>query len=385
MGNVFVTDAQMRSSLAVIRSLGKKGLNVTSGEETKFTTGFFSRYCNQRVVYPSPKKHKEEFIKYILDKIKKEKYDVLFPVADACLLPLIENESEISKYTKLALPTKKIFMKSFDKGNTFKIAMENGIPCPKTYFINDINDIEKVKSQLSYPVVIKPGISSGSRGVEVCRSYEELLNKYKNVHGRYGKLLLQEYIPSGEEIGVYVLCNYDSEPRAYTVQKRIRSFPIQGGPSTLRKTIRNEKASEIAFKLLKIMEWVGVAMVEFRVDPRNNVPKLMEVNPRFWGSLQLSILAGVDFPYLLYKMLMDGDVKPIMNYKENVECRWLLPGDILWFLSVPDKLKNLKEFLRFNTNDDIISLNDPGPTFGFMLATVRYLFDEEMWKFILRR
>ena len=136
---------------------------------------------------------------------------------------------------------------------------------------------------------------------------------------------------------------------------------------------------------LKIMGWVGVAMVEFRVDSRDNVPKLMEVNPRFWGSLQLSILSGVDFPYLLYKMLTEGDVEPRMNYKENVECRWMLPGDILWFLSAPNKLKTIPEFLKFNTNYDILSLKDPGPTLGFILASLRYSLDLEMWKFVLRR
>ncbi len=385
MENVFVTDAQMRSSLAVIRSLGKNGLNVTAGEETKFATGFFSKYCNHSLVYPSPKRHKNEFVEYMLNILDKKEYSVVFPVADACLLPLIEHENEISECSILALPTRQTFMKAFDKGHTLKIAMENGIPCPKTYFINELHEQENIKNELEYPIIIKPRISSGSRGVELCKSQDEFVTKFKRVFTEYGPLLIQEYIPFGEEIGVYALFNFHSEPRAVTVQKRIRSYPISGGPSTLRKTIKNDEAIKIAFKLLKILKWVGVAMVEFRVDPRDNMPKLMEVNPRFWGSLQLSILGGVDFPYLLFKMLTEGDIEPNMNYKENVECRWLLPGDILWFLSTPNKSKNLHEFLKFNTNDDILSLEDPGPTFGFMLATARYLFDKDMWKFILRR
>lgn len=385
MGKVFVTDAQMRSSLAVIRSLGKNGLDVTAGEETKFATGFFSKYCNHHVVYPSPKKHKSEFLDYMLNKIEKNKYDVIMPVADACLLPLIEHEKEISKHCILALPKRKTFMKAFDKGQTLKIALENGIPCPKTYFINDLNELENITNELKYPLIIKPRVSSGSRGVQLCKSSNELVTKFNKVFAEYGPLLVQEYIPYGEEIGVYALFNFNSEPRAVTVQKRIRSYPISGGPSTLRKTIKNDEAVEIAFKLLKIMGWVGVAMVEFRVDPRDNVPKLMEVNPRFWGSLQLSILSGVDFPYLLYKMLVEGDVEPVLDYKKEIECRWLLPGDILWFLSTSNKLNNISEFIKFNKNDDILSLEDPGPTLGFILASLRYSIDREMWNFILRR
>ena len=388
MNNVFVTDAQMRSSLAVIRSLGKNGLNVTAGEETRFTTGFFSKYCNSRVVYPNPNKNQSEFVDHLIGELQKKEYDVLFPVADACLKPIIDNEEQISKYTSIALPSKDIFSKGYDKGITLKIAIDNDIPCPKTYFFDNTEDLHNASEYLEFPLVVKPRISSGSRGLYVCNSFEELVLRFEECQQKYGQLLVQEYIPHGGDLGVYTLFNFDSEPRALTVQRRIRSYPASGGPSTLRETVNNEtskKAIDIAFRVLKAMGWVGVAMVEFRIDARDGIPKLMEINPRFWGSLQLSILSGVDFPHLLYKMIMQGDVDPVMEYKSGVKCRWLLPGDILWFLSTPNKLHNFPEFLKIDTPFDIISKEDPGPTFGFMLASMRYMFDMDMWKFILRR
>ena len=103
-------------------------------------------------------------------------------------------------------------------------------------------------------------------------------------------MLVQEYIPNGGELGVYTLFDNQSVPRALSVQRRLRSYPVSGGPSTLRETIRNDAsrlATDIAFRLLTKMQWTGVAMVEFRIDARDGMPKLMEVNPRFWGSLQL--------------------------------------------------------------------------------------------------
>ena len=384
--NVLVTDAQMRSSLAVIRSLGKRGLNVTAGEETRFTTGFFSKYCSNKVVYFNPTNEEEKFVENILDIVKNNDYDVVFPVADNCLKPIIQNREEFNKYTKIALPDNEIFMKAYDKGNTLKIAIENNIPCPKTYF--NIDELYENQEKLTYPLIIKPRISSGSRGLKTCRSFDDLISNYKELQEKFGALLVQEYIPYGGEMGVYTLFNFESEPRAVTAQQRIRSYPVSGGPSTLRKTIKNEiseEAIKIGFKLLRAMKWSGVGMVEFRIDERDGSLKLMEVNPRFWGSLQLSILSGVDFPYMLYRLFMDGDVEPILDYKEEVYCRWLLPGDILWFLNAPNKLKNLNKFLRWDTQDDIISREDIGPTFGFFVATVRYIFDIEMWKFVLRR
>ena len=256
------------------------------------------------------------------------------------------------------------------------------------YFIDDLDDIYNLKDKLEFPSVIKPRIGAGKRGVKICQSFREIADNYEHISRQYGKVILQEFIPNGGEFGVYALLNRNSEFRALSVQRRIRSYPVSGGPSTFRETFKNEvseKAVAYADTLLKAMDWFGLAMVEFRIDSRNGIPKLMEINPRFWGSLQLSILGGIDFPYLLYKMIIDGDIEPVMNYKEGVRCRWLLPGDILWYLSSPNKLKNVPVFFDTSIPDDIISIDDPGPTLGFMLATLRYSVDKDMWKFVLRR
>lgn len=388
--SVLVTDAQMRSSLAVIRSLGKKEILVTAGEETKLATGMFSKYCSKRITYPSPKNNKIDFINFLIQLCEEKNYDVIFPVADFCLKPIIDAENNLSKFTTIALPPKDIFEIGYDKGKTFKIAMNIGIPCPNTYLLANIEDLFSLEENNSiiYPAILKPCISSGRRGVLICNTFFELIEGFKKLSKQFGEIIIQEFIPNGGEFGIYVLMNNDSEPRAYTAQRRIRSYPHYGGPSTLRETFQNEyseKAKDIAFSLLKAMKWKGVAMVEFRIDSRDGIPKLMEVNPRFWGSLQLSILSGVDFPWLYYKMLMDGDIEPVMNYQSNIQCRWMLPGDMLWYATTPGKQKNLKEFLRLNNNYDILSFEDPGPTIGFFSATMRYLFDKDMWNIALKR
>lgn len=383
--NALVTDAQMRSSLAVIRSLGKSGFDVTGGDVTHFTTGFFSKYCNHRIIYPSPSKNPGKFMEYMKELLQNNEYDTIFPMTEDTLVPIVKHKKELSKYTIIPFPDYNILENALKKYNTLKIAKDNNIPCPETQFISHINDLNEIKGKIRYPVIIKPNRGYGSRGVKLCKSPEELLLKSKEVFEIYGPFLVQEYIPHGDEIGVYALFNLDSEPRAVTVQKRLRSFPIEGGPSTLRESIMYPELVETAFDLLRILKWQGVAMVEFRIDPRDNTPKLMEVNPRFWGSLQLSILSGVDFPYLLYKLVKDGDVRSNFDYKAGVKCRWMLPGDILWFLSSPNKISNLPEFCKFRTNYDIMSLSDPGPMLGFVLAAARYLFDREMWKTIIRK
>jgi predicted ATP-grasp superfamily ATP-dependent carboligase len=127
-------------------------------------------------------------------------------------------------------------------------------------------------------------------------------------------------------------------------------------------------------------------MVEFKVDPRDNEPKLMELNPRFWGSLALAIQAGVDFPYLLYKMAMGEAFEPIVEYEVGVRCRWLLPGDILHFLTNPQRFHLEPSFFRFRgIADDILSLDDPMPALGSFLTLFSLLWDKDLRRFLKRR
>lgn len=366
---VLVTDGSKRECIAIVRSLGKKGIDVISGEDRRICCSFFSKYVKNRVIYPNPEKNPFSFMQSIYELVKKDKYDVIFPVADPTTILFSKYKDKLSKYTKVPVASYDTIMKGRDKAQTIKIAMENDIPCPRTYFVE--GGIEKIKNEVEFPIVIKPRESSGSRGIVYINSpLEEFMSEYKKVRNQYGPVLIQEYIPhSREHYNVSALFNRDSELRAVFVLKKIRQYPVSGGPVTFAVSVEKPDVLKYAIKLLKAMDWYGVAEVELIMDERDKKPKLLEVNPRFWSPLELAILSGVDFPYLLYKMAMDGDVEPVTKYKTGVKLRFLV-GDILWLLSTPKKLNALPEFIKFRADNlgyAICSLDDPKPMIGFIL------------------
>jgi len=375
---VLVTDASKRETLAIVRSLSKKGIAVTVGEDRKLCCSFFSKYIKNKIIYPNPAENPFSFIKSIYELVKRSKYDVIFPVDDQTTILFSKYKDKLSKYTKVPVTDYETIMKGRDKAKTIKIAIENGIPCPKTYFVDDIEEIRK--DEIEFPVVIKPRESSGARGIVYVNSLEELMREYKKVKKRYGTPLIQEYIPhNGGHYSVCALFNQDSEPRAIFVYKELRQYPITGGPATFSVSVEKTDVLKYAIKLLKAMKWYGVAHLDFLIDSRDKKPKLLEVNPRFWSSLELAILSGVDFPYLLYKIALDGDVKPVITYKTGVKLRFL-SGDILWLLSTPNKLKALPEFIKFRDNNlgyAILSLDDPKPMIGFLLDNFLSLMRKE--------
>ena len=154
------------------------------------------------------------------------------------------------------------------------------------------------------------------------------------------------------------------------------------------RSVVNPEVMELGLRLLSAMGWQGVAAVEFLVDQRDGIPKLMEVNPRFWGTLSLSILAGVDFPMLLHRMAMEGDIDPLNEYRADMVCQWLLPGDMLHFITSPNPMRlkpGIWPFGRHKPHYVVCSLGDPGPALSFPLIALRHVFNASKWKDTLTR
>ncbi|MGK9369471.1 ATP-grasp domain-containing protein [Melioribacter sp. Ez-97] len=386
MGQVFILDGRSRAALSIVRSLGRKGFDITLGEEFK-SFSFYSKFVKKKIIYPSPS-NKKEFLNFILNYIANNKVDLIIPVRDQCTEIISNNLDQISKYTKCVVPPIESFNIARDKEKTLELCRKLSIPHPKSVLSSEINgSLDELKKIFSLPIVIKPRISSGSRGIQVVNNWSELKYKYQIVSESYPNPIIQEFIPHGGAYGVSLLFNKGNF-RAFFTHKRLREYPISGGPSTLSEGVRFPEIETYAIKLLEELKWHGVAMVEFRIDKRNNNPLLMEINPRFWGSLETAIFSGVDFPYLLYELAMLGDCEEIQNYQLGKKVRWLLFGDILWFLSGRISLPKIKEFVKFKQKDlryNIFSLEDFGPVYGIFYESIKSLFNIKRLTHVLKR
>ena len=388
---VLVQGGEIQNALTVVQSIGRNGADDVVGSKHKKTTSFYSKYCKKHFQYPCPKNFPDDFIQCMLSEVKKEHYDVLVSLGGEGMLELSKYRDLFLPYVKIALPDHEKLVRAYNKAETIKIAIENNIPCPKTYFVRDVKDVQKIKDELTFPVIMKPTKSEGSRGLMYVTRKEELIDTFEKTTKTFGEMIIQELLPpGGASYGFEALFNHNSEPRAIFVHKRLREFPITGGPSTFRIGVENQEIEELGIRLLQKFKWYGIAMVEFKVDPRDNTPKLMEINPRFWGSLPLSIASGVDFPFLLCKMAIDGDINPVPDYKKGVKARSLFYEDFKYLFAVmkglntpwgyhsPGRLKTLREFITFyekNLIYDNLSWDDPVPGIVKILSPVVRLYN----------
>ncbi|MFB6088945.1 MAG: ATP-grasp domain-containing protein, partial [Candidatus Aenigmatarchaeota archaeon] len=192
--SVLITNAEDWICLNVCRSLGKKGVDVETASHEKRAMTFSSRYCNNRHIYTDPSKNENKFVDDIIEIVKNNSYDFLIPTNDATLMTLSSNRDKIEKYVNLPLPSNETLEICDDKSKTIKLAKKIGVPHPKTVFLEDNSDIDRVLNELEFPVVIKPFRGQGARGVVFIKSPEMLEKEYSRIIDTYGKAMIQEYI-----------------------------------------------------------------------------------------------------------------------------------------------------------------------------------------------
>lgn len=379
---ILVTDGNSRAALAITRSLGKSGHEVVVGSTSIRSLAAASKYCAARICYPDPDRYRESFANFIADYIAQEGVEVLLPVTDITTMTIGANRQRMPESCALPFPDIETVSTVADKAAMMALAERLGVDTPQSVTIHAYTDIRRGDHGLRYPVVIKPfksrvQIDDGwlYTGVSYAHNTEELKQTLKEMDARIYPILLQEKIV-GPGIGVCICAHHGKLLAAFS-HRRLREKPPSGGVSVLRESVPLDPlALEFSDRMLHELKWHGVAMVEFKQDMRDGRPKLMEINGRFWGSLQLAIDAGVDFPKLLVDSLYGPLPQPVLEYRAGVRTRWLW-GDfdalMLRLLrrqenldlppGFPSKGRYLLDFLSYNANTqlEVERLGDLGP------------------------
>lgn len=363
---ILVTDGNNRASLAVTRSLGASGHDVFVAEKNEKCLSGASKYARGVFRYPDYEHSPECFVNTLAELTKTERIDALFPVSDISSFLVSAMRSQFPPACLVALADHESLQFAADKLRIAMLAMELGVPIPLTRVIRSPDEINGDLQIPEFPIVVKASHSriASPDGwihtrVDYANNMDELGQLIRCKKEEEFPILLQERI-IGEGMGLF-LCSEHGTPIALFSHRRIREKPPSGGVSVLRESIPlDPTVLEYAQRLIRRLNWHGVAMVEFKRDVRDGIPKLMEINGRFWGSLQLAVDSGVDFPNILLDMLTGKARPPVDRYEIGVKTRWLL-GDVDRLLMILTKsrhalklppnhsgrLQSVSEFLRF--------------------------------------
>lgn len=308
--------------------------------------------------------------------------DVVIPVTDSSLLALLPARNRLHG-AALPFVDDCAFRRISNKAELLDVASQFGIEIPKQCTLARRQARKALcPDALRFPLVIKPARSVGERdgrrfdfNVSFAHDPTELMGRLGELDDAAYPVLLQQRVV-GPGIGIFLLL-WDGQLHATFSHRRIREKPPSGGVSVYRESIpADPELMERSKQLLEHYDWRGVAMVEYKIDAATGTPYLMEINGRFWGSLQLAVDAGVDFPNLLLAA-MDGDPPTPSSYRGGVRSRWWW-GDVDHLLArlrrsantlslppdAPSRWTTVRDFLclwRPGDRNEILRMSDPWP------------------------
>ena len=292
---ILVTDGTSKKSLSVVRSLGDAASFVGVTSKYPLSTAGVSRHADAQ--YWIRDRDPESYVRKINEITEEADIDQLLPVRGRRWEIASEYRDELRLPVEKILPSREAMNVAIRKRETYELAEAVGIPTPTTRTISALEDLRSVGDEIGYPAVMKTGKETEARFVEVVESNDELEAAYSAYRETNDSdPLVQEYLP-GTSRGFFALYVEGELVDGYS-HRRIREYPAEGGASACAASIRDDRLEEYADELLSALDWHGVAMVEFK-DSAEGVPKVVEINPKFWGSLDLAIESGLNFPRAL--------------------------------------------------------------------------------------
>lgn len=357
MATILVTDGDQRSSLAAVRSLGRAGHQVVVCSVRRTSLAGGSRHAHDEVLVPDVVDDVGAFAEDVHTIARDTRADLVLPMTDPSMVALLDDDGRRTQDERLPLPLRDraTYHRASDKAGLMRLALEAGVPVPPQVELveRDLGAAKEFAESVGWPVIVKPArsvVRTGPRltrtAVRIAPDEATLAEAVAEVPDEAFPVLVQHRV-EGPGLGVFLLA-IDGEVTAWFAHRRLREKPPTGGVSVYRESVPvRPDLAEHARELVRRLDWTGVAMVEFKEESSTGTPFLMEINGRFWGSLQLAIDAGVDFPRLLVDAMLEGRRERVESYRTGVRSRWLW-GDLdhlLWVLRAPTGYRRSHPFL----------------------------------------
>jgi predicted ATP-grasp superfamily ATP-dependent carboligase len=370
---VLVTDGDYKHTLGIVRRLGPENEVYTCATRRLSMAGV-SRWTQASLRCP-PVANGRAFVCWLDRVVRRYGFDQIIPVGyQACSL-LAEHRERWQPATAIVLPAPENVRLALDKRATNRLAARLGMPAPRTAQPFSLEDVERCGASVGFPLVIK-GPCEGDGDVSYVDDPSALRASYSRYLARNrwtdrSLPILQQRI-SGPGFGVFATYQ-NGRCRRIMAHRRVREYPPSGGASTCAELFSDPSLLALGRQLLDALAWHGVAMVEFKRHDADGLYYLMEVNPKFWGSLDLALAAGCDFPG---DLLAIGHGEQLPEYSpptSPLRYCWPISGDLGHLAGHPAAWREIFHDWLDRSVQKNIRISDPLPHFVELAYAVRGL------------
>lgn len=369
------------NGLGIVRGLGEEGLPVIVADHRE-DLAFYSKYA-----YPILIKDSQLDMEGFLDSLEEidsllkslGKKGVLYIVTDPYLYAVGENMDSLEEKFKIVMDSWDRMEKLIDKSYLYKLAEELDIPYPKTYFASGAREILQGAKEMDYPLIVKPAVTVGFSNVykkAVIVNNKEELKKVKAEIEGHGlenhELIIQEMILGPvENLYTYsAYSNREGQVKAYSIGYKIRQSHGDTGTIMSGRVVPNKELARLGKGFIRKINFYGISNTEFKLDERDGIFKLIEINPRSGVWNYSARATGVNLPWLAYQdtvlnkdpATVSSDQEIVWIYDFRDFSRAVLSGKASsrrigvfdWFKSVRGRkvypifnLKDIRPFFRY--------------------------------------
>ena len=372
-----VGDTQV--GLWVVRSMARNGLEVHAITNTIHGQSAHSRYSTSSWLLHN-NASMPDFTDEILKLAKKLDVGSIMPISEGSHNALISLRSQLDvENIHLFSPSRDNFDKATDKDYVHQLCLDLNIPVAKGMCLDELMT-KGAESTLEFPLVLRTRKQNSDGGkvpvkAAYARNIEELLNWHRQFEDFADNVIVQEY-HSGAEEHVQILM-HDGEMFMTGDYIGEHHMPLAGGVTVQRISCHHQPVIDDTIKLLKALDWQGIAGVQFHYDPESGKYIFLEINPRFSGGLPTVVMAGFEASFNLWQSHFEPDQMRKTSYRVGLRTR-ILGGDANWFLGqlrrdeLPPGQSHLSKIKAAMTilwhcgpwtKDDSFMLADPKPFF----------------------
>ncbi len=362
---VLVLDGEARQVLTVIKGLADLGCYIVTLNTSKLDVGYTSRYSNEKLI--APKEYLNgDYYSCIRMLSETGRFDVILPLSHTTMNIVTLHSEELKQFVRLPIPGRDVFLKAYDKQLTMDVCVDNHTPCPITKRTDE--SIDEFIDKVGFPLIAKPRTGRNSEGLKIIHDRDQFENLIQSKEIILDEYVIQEFIPqTGKQYNVHLFSDEKGAVIDHLVTEKTRWYPVYGGGCCLCRTMNNTVAQEHCIRLLEKMNWRSYCEVEMIEDPRDGVPKVMEINGRTSASVKIMELAGINVAEQMLQLAYELPITSQGNIKEDVRLRHLF-RDVLWFIQSKDRFTRKPSWFSMKrTHEVLFSVHDPLPFFSYMI------------------
>lgn len=288
---IAISGGNMASGLAAIRDVGRAGLRVVGAVPVQRALNWHSRWSSNYLRLPPP-----GYPARLVELLDQAKVDAILPMESSYVGALSRHAATSGMKVQLAVPPLDAFLCAYDNRRTIEHCQQLRIGVPRLMCPEDAKG----------PVVVKPREDVGAaRGVYFCRNGVELGRALIGCRD-FGEPIVQEFVPGGTQAMRTLTVLFDRRSRlvAYFTTRKLEQFPVSGGVTAMSISTDDGALVELMLPFFESLGWCGPAEVELKIDERDGVPKVIEVNPRLPGYVVFPVECGLHLPLLAARVAL---------------------------------------------------------------------------------